>query len=315
MPVKETVLKGERVDEADFARLRQQHGVAVLSEISVMPFVHAMPAQALCKNAAFQKLLEDVLIEGFERFKARGEAGDEDVIRMIALLEQAAPDWTVLNFEGINEDIRRKVLIDIGAPPDHDVMRALGDPLRVDQYGCCPRITPTVPLLTWSLNVTNLSNKIRAACTTLDEAPLSETHSAALRAEIDEFFRVLVRHIDEQDMLHSSSFLRLRSINIHNGAFAVDVKKSTLDSALHEAGQSVHTVYEPKRRLPGDKRTHTHTHTHIHMHTCTHAHMHTCMHAHTLHAQAHTHTHTHKVSPIVRASSLWSPRTSRSGAA
>ena len=156
MPLKETLLKGDRIDEDDYDELVEKYGVEVLSDITILPFVHSMPGQALRKHAAFDQLLIQELTDGFERFKVRADGGDLDAQRVIHLLEAAAPEWTEVNLQDVSEEIRLKTLHDLEAPADHPCFRPVGDPLRADRYGFCPRIHPSVPLLSWTLNVSDL---------------------------------------------------------------------------------------------------------------------------------------------------------------
>ena len=58
MPVKEWVLNGERIDEQESDALIDCHGFDILSDVSVLPALHAMPAMQLLSDALFKGYVE-----------------------------------------------------------------------------------------------------------------------------------------------------------------------------------------------------------------------------------------------------------------
>ena len=86
MPVKEWVLNGERIDEQESDALIDCHGFDILSDVSVLPALHAMPAMQLLSDALFKGYVEKEFLDAWARVVARAET-NEDLTRAIELME------------------------------------------------------------------------------------------------------------------------------------------------------------------------------------------------------------------------------------
>ena len=282
--VKELVLHGRRIDSFDFESLVAQHGIAVLSDVTVLPATHSMPAAVLLQDLAFKEYLHREVLEAWQRLQ-QCAATSSHLQHVIDVMQKAAPKSVRLNLTGLSQTVRDHYLDGLHVQPNHE-SRTTG------WYEFCPRIHPDVPLLTWTLNMSDLLSSstgafVASVASTSTSAPAStstaststststaaspaspaapastpaSTPAAASTANDDapplprRKVQVLYRHIDEFDLLRGMALNIPTSINMRldSGRFVMDVFDDVYEALATTLASSTSAVLNKAPREPGE---------------------------------------------------------------
>jgi hypothetical protein len=216
-----------------------KYGVDILDKVGDYATAHKrLGSHVADADDDMQSFLFGALRMGWALVEEKAET-DKNLARIIELMQKSAPKVVTLNLTGVSYKARQWVAQQWDLPCDHPILKASEDPEHADTVDVHPRILDEIPILTWTFNWAGFVAAVD-----------SEGNGTAER-----FVELLLRHIDDGDLLYGVAILVLFSTNLECGHFMADVSASERAAVLELSELFPQVVsYKDVERSPGEPR-------------------------------------------------------------